>query len=206
MKKIPMNKTLLPVALIVGLMSSTPAAAHSPIMGIGGVPGGVLHALLIPEHGLSLLALGLVLGRQQQPVRRSGMLIFFGALVCGLVAAALTGEETLAADVLVLAAGLLGLLVAAGWAPPFLALSLAAVAGLTIALDSRPDGTSTSEAVTMLLGSGLGAAVALAIVTEGSALVRGRAQFIVARVAGSWIAAISILVLSLRIVTRAALG
>jgi hypothetical protein len=206
MKKRPINKTLLPVALIVGLVSSMPAAAHSPIMGIGGVPGGVLHALLIPEHGLSLLALGLVLGRQQQPVRRTGMLIFFGALACGLVAAALTGEETLAADVLVVAAGLLGLLVAAAWAPPFLALSLAAVAGLTIALDSRPDGTSTSEAVTMLIGSGLGAAVALAIVTEGSVLVRGRAQLIVARVAGSWIAAISILVLSLRIVTRAALG
>jgi hypothetical protein len=206
MKKIPTNKTLLPEALIVSLVLSTPAAAHSPIMGIGGVPGGVLHALLIPEHGLSLLALGLVLGRQRQPVRRSGMLIFFGAMACGLVAAALVGEETLAADVLVLAAGLLGLLVAAGWAPPFLGLPLAAVTGLTIALDSRPEGTSTSEAVTMLIGSGLGATVALAIVTEGSALVRGRAQFIVARVAGSWIAAISILVLSLRIVTRAALG
>jgi hypothetical protein len=201
-----MNKMLLPAALIVSLVSSTPAAAHSPIMGIGGVPGGVLHALLIPEHGLSLLALGLVLGRQQQTVRRTGLLIFLGALACGLVAAALIGEETLAADVLVLAAGLLGLLVAAGWAPPFLGLPLAAVAGLTIALDSPPEGTSTFEAVTMLIGSGLGAAVALAIVTEGSALVRGRAQLIVARVAGSWIAAISILVLSLRIVTRAALG
>lgn len=201
-----MNKTLPPVALIVGLVLSTPAAAHSPIMGIGGVPGGVLHVLLIPEHGLSLLALGLVLGRQQQPVRRKGMLIFFAALACGLVTAALTGEETLAADVLVVAAGMLGLLVAAAWAPPFLALSLAAVAGLTIALDSRPDGTSTSEALTMLIGSGLGAALALAVVAEGSALVRGRAQFIVARVAGSWIAAISILVLSLRIVTRVALG
>jgi len=206
MKKIPMIKTLLPLALTISLVLSTPAAAHSPIMGIGGVPGGVLHALLIPEHGLSLLALGLVLGRQQQPVRRTGLLIFLGAMACGLVGAALINEETLAADVLVVAAGLLGLLVAAGWAPPFLGLPLAAVAGLTIALDSRPEGTSTSEAVTMLIGSGLGATVALAIITEGSALVRGRAQFIVARVAGSWIAAISILVLSLRIVTRAALG
>ena len=77
MKTIPMNKTLLPLALIITLVLSTPAAAHSPIMRIGGMPGGVLHALLIPEHGLSLLALGLVLGRQQQPIRRSGMLIFF---------------------------------------------------------------------------------------------------------------------------------
>ena len=74
MKKSPINKTRLPVVLMVSLVLSTPAAAHSPIMGIGGVLGGVLHALLIPEHGLSLLALGLVLGRQQQPARRAGML------------------------------------------------------------------------------------------------------------------------------------
>jgi hypothetical protein len=58
----------------------------------------------------------------------------------------------------------------------------------------------------MLVGSGLGAAVALLIVAEGSVLARGRTQLIVARVAGSWIAAISIMVLSLRIVTRMAVG
>jgi hypothetical protein len=47
------------------LLLTTPAFAHAPIMGIGGVVGGVLHALLIPEHGASLVALGIVLGRQQ---------------------------------------------------------------------------------------------------------------------------------------------
>lgn len=203
----PMNKKIwLPAALAASLVSSTPAAAHSPIMGIGGVLGGVLHALFIPEHGLSLLALGLVLGRLQQPARRAGMLIFLCALACGLVAAALIAEETVAADVLVVAAGALGLLVAAAWTPPFLALPLAAVAGLTVALDSRPDGTSMSDAVSMLVGSGLAAAAGLLLIAEGSAVVRGRAQFIVARVAGSWIAAIAILVLSLRIATRGAAG
>jgi hypothetical protein len=200
-----MNRTLISVAFM-SLALSTPASAHALIMGIGGVSGGVLHALLIPEHGLSLLALGLVLGRQQPPVRHTGLLIFFGALACGLVAAALITEETLAADVLVAAAGLLGLLVAAAWMPPSLGLPLAAVAGLTLALDSRPEGTSAADAITMLIGSGLGAAVALAIIAEGSVLVRGRALLIVARVAGSWIAAIAVLVLSLRIVTRVAVG
>ncbi len=198
--------TLFPAALLISLVLTTPAFAHAPIMGIGGISGGVLHALLIPEHGLSLLALGLVLGRQQQTTRRSGLLIFTAALVCGLAAAALTGEEPLAGDALVFAAGVLGLLVAAAWMPASLGLPLAAVAGLTIALDSWPDGTSTAEAIRMLIGSGLGATVALAVVAEGSVLLRGHAQFIVARVAGSWIAAIAILVLSLRIVTRVATG
>ncbi len=88
-------------ALVTCLFASaTPALAHAPIMGIGGVFGGVIHAVLVPEHGLTLLALGLVLGRQKQDARRSGMLIFVAILTCGLVAAALIGEETLAADLL----------------------------------------------------------------------------------------------------------
>jgi urease accessory protein len=198
--------TLFRTALLLSLTLTTPAFAHAPIMGIGGVVGGILHAVLIPEHGLSLLALGLVLGRQQQTTRRLGLLVFAVALMCGLVAAALTGEETLAGDALVLAAGLLGLLVAAAWMPPFIALPLAAIAGLTIALDSRPDGTTTAEAIRMLIGSGVGATAALVVVAEGSVLLRSHTQFIAARVAGSWIAAISILVLSLRIVTRVATG
>jgi urease accessory protein len=209
-----MNRKLIPAALliapvislVISLALSTPASAHAPIMGIGGVLGGVLHALLIPEHGLSLVALGLVLGRQQQQVRHTGMLIFLAALACGLTGAALLGEETVAADVLVAAAGILGLLVAAAWMPPLLGLALAAVAGLTIALDSRPEGTSAAEAVTMLIGSGIGAAAALGIVAEASVLARGRALLIAARVAGSWIAAIAILVLALRIVTRMTTG
>ena len=190
----------------LGLVSSTPAFAHAPIMGIGGVAGGVLHALLIPEHGLSLLALGLVLGRQQPAVRRKGLLIFAGAMACALIATALLAEETLAGDVLIVAAGVLGLLVAAAWMPPSLALPLAAIAGLAIALDSRPEATETAEIVRMLVGSGIGAIAALAIVAEGSVLLKSHAQFIVARVAGSWIAAIAILVLSLRIATRIATG
>ena len=58
----------------------------------------------------------------------------------------------------------------------------------------------------MLVGSGIGAALALAIVAEVSFLLRSNAQRIVARVMGSWITAIAILVLSLRIVTQMTVG
>jgi len=194
-------------ALVVCLFgSATPALAHAPIMGIGGVFGGVIHAMLVPEHGLTLLALGLVLGRQKQDARRSGMLIFAALLTCGLVAAALIGEETVAADLLLVATGALGLLIAAAWTPPRLVLGLAALAGLMFALDSKPDGTSAVESARMLIGSGLGAALALAAVAEGAVYLRGHALLIAARVAGSWIAAIGIMVLSLRIVTRMTIG
>jgi hypothetical protein len=90
--------------------------------------------------------------------------------------------------------------------PPFLALPLAALAGLTLGMDSKPDGVSAAEAIRMLIGSGIGAVLALAIVAEGSVYLRGNISLIAARVAGSWIAAIGIMVLSLRIMTRITVG
>ena len=202
-----MNRPFYAAALVACLLLlTTPAFAHAPIMGIGGVFGGLLHALLIPEHGASLFALGIVLGRQQTIPRRSGLLIFGAALMCGLVLAGFGIPQGLAADVLVLAMCILGILVAAAWAPPLLAWVLAAVAGLTFALDSTPETTSLDETIRMLIGSGIGAAAVLAIVAEGSALFQGNVQRIVMRVLGSWIAASAILVLSLRLVTHIAVS
>ena len=200
-------KQLLRTALVICLvMLATPAWAHAPVMGIRGVLGGVLHALLIPEHGASLVALGLVLGRQQQLARRSGLLIFAAALACGLVATGLAIEAPLASDVLLVATGILGLLIAAAWGPPVLGWPLAVVAGLAFALDSAPEATSTDETIRMLIGSGIGAVVALVLVAEGAGILRSDKQPIVARVLGSWIAATAILVLALRIATRMATG
>jgi hypothetical protein len=192
--------------VLVFLLSATSAHAHSPIMGIGGVVGGVLHALFIPEHGLSLVALGLALGQWQQSPRWAGIMIFAVALACGLIAAAFALAEALAADVLLAATGIVGLLVVTMWTPTYLVWPLAAIAGLTIGLDSRPEVASNEEAIRMLLGSGLGATVSVTIVAEVSFLLRSNAQRIVARVMGSWITAIAILVLSLRIVTQMTVG
>jgi hypothetical protein len=175
-------------------------------MGIGGVFGGVLHAMLIPEHGLSLVALGLAIGREQWEARRSAGLIFGAALICGLIATGFTIEAALAADALLAATAILGVLIAAAWVPLFLVWPLAAIIGLVFALDSPPEVSSIEETVRMLIGSGIGAALALLIVAEGSGRVRGQAPQIVVRVLGSWIAAIAILDLSLRIATRIALG
>jgi hypothetical protein len=133
-------------------------------------------------------------------------MVFAIALACGLIAAALAVGEGLAADVLLAATGILGLLVVAMWTPTYLVHPLAAIVGLTIALDSRPEVASNEEAIRMLFGSGIGALIALAIVAELSFLLRSNAQRIVARVVGSWITAIAILVLSLRIVTQMTVG
>jgi hypothetical protein len=194
------------IVLLLLLANATPALAHSPIMGIGGVFGGMLHALLIPEHGLGLLALGLVLAQQDQSPRRAGILIFSVALACGLLVAAFGVGEALAADILLAATGILGLLVVTMWTPKYPVWALAAIVGVTLGLDSRPEVASNEESLRMLVGSGLGAAASLAIVAEVAFLLRSNAQQIVARVVGSWITAIAILVLSLRIVTQMTVG
>src|SRR5215470_10187413 len=121
-------KRLCGGALVAGLLvSATPALAHAPVMGIGGVFGGFLHALLIPEHGMSLMALGLALGQKEFAARRLTGLIFLGALTVGLVATLVAAEWILAGDVLLAATGVLGLLVAVGWMPPVIGWPLAAV-------------------------------------------------------------------------------
>jgi hypothetical protein len=201
-----MNKRTAVALFPVLLLTSVPALAHSPIMGIGGVTGGILHALLIPEHGMSLLALGLALGQLEKPERRTGILIFVAVLTGALVAAAFAVGEAMAADVLLATTGILGLLIVTLWTPAYLIWALAAIVGMTIGLDSRPEVASNGEVIQMLLGSGLGAAICLAIVAEVSFLLRSNAQRIVARVVGSWITAIAILVLSLRIVTQMTVG
>jgi hypothetical protein len=96
-----MTKLVSALALVLLLVSPDAALAHAPLMGIGGVTGGFLHAVLIPEHGMSLVALGLVMGRQERSARRSGELFFAAALVVGLIAVALNVEQTLATDVLI---------------------------------------------------------------------------------------------------------
>jgi urease accessory protein len=201
-----MTKLVSALALVLVLVLTDAALAHAPLMGIGGVPGGVLHAVLIPEHGMSLVALGLVMGRQERSARRSGEFLFLAALVLGLIAVALNVEQTAATDVLIAAIGILGLLIAAAWSPPFLGWPLAGIAGVAFALDSAPEVTSQGEAIRMLVGSGVGAALALAVVAEGSVRLDGNIARIAMRVLGSWMAAIAMLVVSLRIVTRIAIG
>lgn len=76
---------------------------------------------------------------------------------------------------------------------------LAVLIGFFIALDSPPETVSLTEANLMLLGTGLGAAVALIIVTWIAVRLSGRWARIGTRILASWIAASAILVLVLRL-------
>src|SRR5262245_8209014 len=163
---------------------------------------GLLLPLMLPAHALALLAFGLLIGQQRTSSRLLALATFVAGLAGGLAAIALAVGQTPAGDVLLAAACLAGLLVAIGRPPPALAcVLLAAVAGMALGLDSPPEAISIAVATIMLIGTALGASLALAIVVAGASYVGAQkwaAPRIGMRVLGSWIAASALLVLALR--------
>src|SRR5262249_62376878 len=100
------------VAILAWLrVAGGPAQAHDGVSGVGGLPGGLLHPLLVPAHALALLALGLALG--QQPRWRAGVLLFGVGLVAGITL--IVAAFAITADTAVLAvAAMAGMAVAVG--------------------------------------------------------------------------------------------
>jgi hydrogenase/urease accessory protein HupE len=144
---------------------------------------------------LSVVALGLFIGRQRE--RRMASLVFAAALVAGLTAIALAVDVPVV-SVMLANTALLGVLVAAAWAPPQpLGWLLAAIAGATLALDSPPQAVTIAEANVMLVGTALGACLAVAVVGAIASYLTKAWQQIAVRVLASWIAASAILVLAM---------
>jgi hypothetical protein len=74
---------------------------------------------------------------------------------------------------------------------------LAAIAGATLALDSPPQAVTIAEANVMLVGTALGACLAVAVVDAIASYLTKAWQQIAVRVLASWIAASAILVLAM---------
>jgi urease accessory protein len=170
-----------------------------PIAGLGGFFAGLLHPVLTPTHGLALFGLGLLIGRQPAGERLLPQVLFGAALAAGLLALALAVGETPADSVLLGGVAISGVLVAAAFRLPLLVLGpLAAAMGAAIGLDSPPDVFLIEEAIGMLIGTGLGAVIALGLVVEGAARMARDWQQIGVRVLGSWTAASALLAIAVR--------
>jgi urease accessory protein len=184
-------------ALLTILLQCDPASAQATEW--LGFYGGLLHPVATPTHGLALLGLGLLIGQQPAGKRLLPLLLFALALAAALLALALAVGETPAGDVLLMAAALSGALVAAAFLLPLLVLgSLALVIGAAIGLDSPPEVISVQEGVVMLIGTGLGATIGLALVVAAAARMARDWQRIGVRVLGSWTAASALLAIAVR--------
>jgi urease accessory protein len=188
-----MNVCIRLVLIFVAVTTADIAVAHAP-MGEG-VSGGLLHPYLVPAHAMSLIALGLFIGRQRD--QGIPLLTFNIALVAGLIALTFAVGQAPAGEVLLGNTTLVGVLLAAAWTPPRpLGWIIAAVSGGALALDSPPETISIAEANLMLLGTGLGALSALGAVVGGASYLTHPWQRLAVRIVGSGIAASAILMLA----------
>jgi urease accessory protein len=172
---------------------------------MSGFVAGLSHPLALPAHVLALLALGLLIGQQTPGRRVHSSAAFVIGLAAGLTAIALGIGQTSAADVLLATAFASGVLAAvARPLPTFACAMIAAIAGVTLGLDSPPEAVSIAVATAMLIGTGFGASLALAVIVAGTSYLTGVRDWIWAgvggRILGSWIAASAILVLAVRFV------
>ncbi len=186
------------VGVIGGLAlasSSSRAEAHLVTTGLGPLYDGLLHFALTPEDLVPVLALALLAGLRGVTHGRRALFVLPAAWLLG---------------------GIIGLTVHGSVSPSWTALSFVLLGGL-VALDARlPLGATTLLASLLGLGHGylngsaqaqpgLGAVGLLGIVAAVFTLVALAASFVVplraawarlvVRVAGSWIAAIGLLLI-----------
>ncbi len=190
--------------LWLALLFSDAAFAHAPIEGIGSFYNGLLHPLLIPAHLILLIAIGLFVGQQASKITEIALGSFAFATMVGLILAWFTIGTQIVTFILVLSTAI-GLLIAINPAiqPPlnrYVAISLGALAGLALGMDSAQEALAGKEKLASLFGSGVAIYfLVLYPMTLADYFKKKPWQKIGVRVLGSWLAASSLLVLTLEI-------
>jgi urease accessory protein len=181
------------------LFAAGSAYAHSAAPGAGDFYAGALHALTALEHVLPFVALGILAGqrgRKAEPV----LLVFCLALVAGATVALWTHPLPYVGLLNIFSAILFGALVATAWSLPMASCYvIAAVFGLSHGFANGAGMIEQTKPYLFIPGVALAGLAVTAyglIVTDY--LLRRKASWvhIAVRVAGSWIAAIGILVLA----------
>jgi len=176
------------------------AEAHTAMEGSNHFTSGILHPLLTPAHLLVLIALGILLG-QHSPLRMRVILRVFAPLA-GIALGLTASGRIPGAHPAVLAAVALGAgaMVAFGKEPPpVLRWAIFAAGAVAIGLDSGVETGTRTAAVTTLLGTWTGLLLFLFAIAYYASLAAAQPRkwlHIALRVAGSWIAAISLLMLA----------
>jgi urease accessory protein len=158
----------------------------------------MLHPVTALEHALPIFALGLLAGQQGARAARWLLAVFSFALLLGaalaIVAPALPWVPLLNRA----SFALLGALVAGAWRLPLPVMTgLAALFGLSHGYENGSALTPEAAAYLFVPGTALIGFMAAAVVSAGTLALTARAQWlrIAVRVAGSWIAAIGILMI-----------
>jgi len=185
--------SLLPVGLAL-----LPQAAHAHLVttGLGPLYDGIMHFLVSFEDLLPVVAMALLAGLNGPQAGRRALFVLPAAWLVGGLAGYAAGAAPAGAWLTALSALVLGLLVAADRRLPIaLVTALAALLGL---LHGWLNGAGIAEANReglALLGIGGAVFVVVALLAAGAASVHAQAARIAVRVAGSWIAAVGVLLI-----------
>ncbi len=193
----PRRTGLLPVTGIFLILTST-AHAHMAVEGAGQIANGALHPLMTPAHVLILLGLGLLSGMQVPLDLKTPLRVFTPVSAIALLATTSGRITGVYQPVLIGIAMCIAILIGLDKKLPRLVRALlCAAAAVGIGLDSVVESGSTFEVAKTLLGTWLGVNVAvvyIAICASNGAEKKWARTGI--RVVGSWIFAISLLVLA----------
>ncbi len=183
----------------LALLAQNGAQAHGASAGMAGFGGGLIHPLITPAHLLLLLALGLWLGQQRPLTLRLPTLAFVPGAAIGLLATTRFAIPPAWQAVLLCLALVAALLLATSTRlPSWAALPLFAGAGLLLGLDSGVDSADSPTALSITLFA-IWLSLGLCLVNFAyytSLLPQRKWVQIGVRVAGSWLAAICLLVLA----------
>jgi len=186
--------------LLLLLLFAFPATAHahSPVKGLGDFYSGLLHPLTTPAHILIIVALGLLAGRRRPFHLKAPMAVFITTSGVALIAASVGGIKAVHPALLISIALCAGTLLTLDRNPGTLHFcALFAIAAAAMGLDSAAESASTAAVVKTLLGNWVSLAVLVCDIAIYVSL-GGEAKWlkVALRIAGSWIIAISLLVLA----------
>lgn len=176
------------------------AEAHLVTTGLGPLYDGITHFLVSFEDLLPVIAMSLLAGLNGPQAGRRALFVLPAAWLLGGLAGYTTGAAPGGAWITAFSALVLGLLVAADRRLPVTVVTaLAAALGLLHGwMNGAGIATANREALA-LLGIGGAVFVAVALLAALATAVQAQAARIAVRVAGSWIAAIGILLIGWQI-------
>lgn len=188
--------SLLPVAALLAF--PTTASAHLTIQGAGDIANGALHPLATPPHILILLALAILLGRRIPLDLKFPMLVLAPASAMALLLTTTEWVNGVSQPFLIGLALVIAVLVALEINPSReIIAGLCAAAAVGIGLDSGVETGGAAAVAKGLIGTwisiNLVAGYLALCVSNGAEKPWAR---IAMRVAGSWIIAISLMVLA----------
>lgn len=183
-----------PLAFLLACLIAPPAHAHLVQTGFGTFYDGIAHFLVTPGELLAVLALGLLAGLRGAATARPLLFALPGGwLAGGIAGASLPGAGELPWEA-ALSVALAGALVASNARLP---RAVVVALGVAIgALHGCADGATMASGDPLGLAGAVLASFTLVTLAAGlAASLRARWQAIAVRVAGSWIAAVGLLMI-----------